>query len=87
MSEVGRKISGAAQAVERVFLAATKDLDSGMGAFLSGGNAMTHEPERVKAEAESAREDKYQAPGQEQGQIPQSGTLLNELEEGHEAAR
>jgi hypothetical protein len=46
MSELGKKVFGAAQAVENTLASTVKDFESGIGAFISGGNA--HEPEPVR---------------------------------------
>lgn len=48
MSELGKKVFGAAQAVENTLASTVKDFESGIGAFISGGNAHTHEPEPVR---------------------------------------
>lgn len=43
MNQLGPKIVGAARAVEATMGAITKDVSSGMGSFLSGERAHTHE--------------------------------------------
>lgn len=48
MSEVGKKVFGAAQAVENAMAATVKDFESGVGAFFTGGNARNHESEPVR---------------------------------------
>jgi hypothetical protein len=60
MSETGKNLYKASQVVENTLAAFTKDFESGVGAFFSGGNAKTHEAEPVK---ESQSEQKQ---GQEQ---------------------
>ena len=61
MSELGKKVFGAAQAVENTLASTVKDFESGVGAFFSGGNAHTHEPESV-------REPQLTEPTKEAGQ-------------------
>ena len=48
MSEVGKKIFGAARVVENALASTVNDFESGVGAFLSGGNGRTHEPAPVR---------------------------------------
>lgn len=48
MSEVGKNVFGAAQAVENALASTVKDFESGVGAFFNGGNGRTHEPEPVR---------------------------------------
>lgn len=44
MSEMGKRFAlGAAHTVENVLASVTKDFDSGVGAFISGGHAETHD--------------------------------------------
>ena len=48
MSEIGRKISGAAQVVEKTLVSEIRDFESGIASFISGGDARTHAPEPVR---------------------------------------
>lgn len=53
MSETGRKIATAAQAVENSLAASMKDLNSGLGSFFSGEKADTHEPHAAQLAQDS----------------------------------
>jgi len=65
MSEIEANIAGAAQAVENSISAALKDFSGGIGSFITGGHARTHDPKpveeldgaRTKKEAEAAAQD------------------------------
>lgn len=64
MSEIEANIAGAAQAVENSISAALKDFSGGIGTFITGGHARTHDPKPVeldgahtKKEAEAAAQD------------------------------
>lgn len=60
MSETGKKIYSAAQAVENSLAATVKDLESGIGSFFSGGNARTNDAEAVR-EQPAAKEQEQKA--------------------------
>jgi len=60
MSEFGKKASRAAEAVENTLAAVVKDMESGLGTFFSGGNAITHEPEPLR----EARQERDSTGGQ-----------------------
>lgn len=71
MSEVGRKISSAAQVVENSLAAAVKDLESGIGSFFSGGHAHTHEAAPVREASEDTKEKEAANDAMTQsGQLP-----------------
>lgn len=68
MSETGKKIYSAAQAVENSLAATVKDLESGIGSFFSGGNARTNDAEAVR-EQPAAHEQEQKATSDTAGQV------------------
>ena len=76
MSELGKKVFGATQAVENTLASTVKDFESGVGAFISGGNAHTHEPEPV-------REPQFTEPAKEASQ-ERSAPRRNHRQPGRE---
>jgi len=57
MSEIGKKILGAAQVVENSLAASVKDLESGIGAFFSGSDAKTNRPQEVQEQAPAREQE------------------------------
>lgn len=66
MSEIGKKILGAAQVVENSLAASVRDFESGIGAFLSGGDAKTNRPQEVQEQAPTREQEpsRDSTPGQ-----------------------
>jgi len=79
MSETGKNLYKASQVVENSLAAVTKDFESGVASFFSGGNAKTHEPEPVK-ESQSSE----QKQGQEQEVTTSSQSKSAQGEKGSE---
>jgi hypothetical protein len=69
MSEIGKKVLSAAQVVENSLAASLKDLESGIGVFLSGGDAKTNRPQEVQEQAPAPAREQESGSESTPGQI------------------
>ncbi len=65
----GTKIAGAAQAVENACSAAVKDFEEGIGSFLTGDHARTHDPKPVEELDADGRTKKQAEAAEREGQL------------------